>query len=157
MTHCWQGINNERQDSAMQRGRRKVPCGGSLALCKDVRASPRPPGPRVQPLCALLLLPVWWERPDPLGNRPAAAPARVARSWVGRGAAAFPARRRVLGWRWPRMEVAGETRRHHSVPGPLSPRLEGTGGAAGGEEGKEGASLSPASRPAGRPGHRTYC
>lgn len=101
MTHCWQGINNERQDSAMQRGRRKVPCGGSLALCKDVRASPRPPGPHVQPLCALLLLPVWWERPDPLGNRPTAAPARVAQSWVGRGAAAFPAWRRVLGWRWP--------------------------------------------------------
>lgn len=58
LTHCWQGINNKRQDSTMQRGNRRVPCGGSSA-------SPWPPGPRVQPLGALLPLPVWWEMPDP--------------------------------------------------------------------------------------------
>lgn len=90
----------------MQRGRRKVPCGGSLALCKDVRASPRPPGPRVQPLCTLLLLPVRWERPDPLGNR----------SWVGRRGGCVPSAAQSAG-----MEAAGETRRHHWVPGPLPP------------------------------------
>lgn len=153
MTHCWQGINNERQDSAMQRGKRKVPCGGSLALYKDVRASPRPPGPRVQPLWALLLPPVRWERPDPLGNRPAAALARVARSGVGEeGWPPSQPRCKVLGWRWPgRPEGTARCR----VRSP--PVWRGTGGAAAGEEGKEGAGLSPALRPAGRPGHQTCC
>lgn len=77
VTHCWQGINNKRQDSTMQRGKRKVPCGGSSALCKGTRASPWPPGLHVQPLWALFLLPVWWEMLDPLRNRPKATLARV--------------------------------------------------------------------------------
>lgn len=64
----------------MQWGKRKVPCGSSSALCKGARASPWPPGPHAQPLWALLLLPVWWEMPDPLGNQPAAVLARVIRS-----------------------------------------------------------------------------
>lgn len=64
----------------MQQGKRKVPCGGSSALCKGARASPWPPGPRVRPLWALLLLPVWWEMPDPLRNGPVAALARVIQS-----------------------------------------------------------------------------
>lgn len=51
----------------MQCGKKKVPCGGSSALCEAARASPRPPGPHARPLWAPILLPVWWETPDPRG------------------------------------------------------------------------------------------
>lgn len=64
----------------MQWEKRKVPCGGSSALCKGARASLWPAGLHVQPLWALLLQPVWWERPDPLGNQPKAALSCVTQS-----------------------------------------------------------------------------
>jgi len=105
----------------VQRGKRKVPCGGSSALCKGARASPWPPGPRVRPLWAPLPLLGWWETPDPLGNQPTAALARAIRSRGEHGgAAAFPAAVHSAG-----REAAGETRRPRWVPDPLSPRHEG--------------------------------
>lgn len=77
----------------MQRGKRKVPCGGSSALCKGTRASPWPPGLHVQPLWALLLLPVWWEMPDPLRNQPKATLARVTQEpGVGKEGSCVPSR-----------------------------------------------------------------
>lgn len=153
LTHCWQGINSKRQDSTMQWGKRKVPCGGSSALCKGARASPWPPGLHVQPLWALLLLPVWWEMPDPLGNWPKAMLARVTRSqgWARR-AAVFPAAVQSVG-----REAAGETCRHHSVLDALFPHPKGHWWSSQRWGGKEGASLSPALRPAGQPGRQTCC
>lgn len=77
----------------MQWGKRKVPCGGSSALCKGTRASPWPPGLHVQPLWALLLLPVWWEMPDPLRNQPKATLARVTQEpGVGKEGSCVPSR-----------------------------------------------------------------
>lgn len=157
MTHCWQGINNKRQDSAMQCGKKKVPCGGSSALCEGARASPRPPGPHAQPLWAPLLLPVWWETPDPRGcagacdTEPGGSGAGDT-GRVRRGIARSRPRCKVQGGRW--LERPGGTKRCWIRSPPIT---TGTGRAAGGGEGKEGASLSPALHPAGRPDHRTCC
>lgn len=132
LTHCWQGINNKRQDSTMQWGKRKVPCGGSSALCKGARASPWPPGLRVQPLWALLLLPVWWEMPDPLGNRPKATLSHLTQSqgWARR-AALFPAIVQSVG-----REAAAEICRHRWCWIRSSPITRGTDGAARGGRGR---------------------
>lgn len=107
----------------------------------------------MQPLWALLLLPVWWEMPDPLRNRPKATLSHVTQSqgWAKR-AALFPAAVQSVG-----REAAGETCRHHWVLDPLFPHHEGHCWSSQGGEGKEGASLSPALHPAGQPGRRTCC
>lgn len=86
----------------------------------------------MQPRWALLLLPVRWEMPDPLGNRPKATLSQVTQSqgWARR-AALFPAAVQSVG-----REAAAETCGHHRCRSRSAPITGGTDGAAAGGRGR---------------------